>query len=443
MSEYDIATKSTTWKTLSAQISNTDTMPLQGKVIAVEGSLIRALHIYAEIGTECLIGEKRIPCEIISVSKKECLLVCYKDSNTIAIDDIVYVKGIPAVLVGQHMLGRVLDGMGLPIDNQGPLAYDTEYALHRHSGALLERPLIAEQLYTNIKVLDVFTPLGRGQRIGVFSGSGVGKSTLIGMLARHSQADVNVICLVGERGREVKELIEYELGEEGMENTVVIVSTSEESAAMRLRSVFYACAISEYFSDRGAAVSLMVDSFTRVAFAQREIGMMRGELPVARGFPNSIYKVLPQIVERCGTSPNGSITGIFTVLVEGDDEDEPVSDIVRGIVDGHIILKRELAEQMQYPAIHISSSLSRVAQKIQKNTVYNAVRVIRERLGLYEQAKDIINAGVYTSGGNRRLDMFLVHKQKLDDFLRQGTSEKPDKEDTEAFILAFAEELGV
>lgn len=431
----------TYWKKLISEVAEVETLFLQGEVFAVEGALIKARNLSTEIGSECIVGNNSVPCEVISVSDQETILISYKSHETIRVGDVVLDKGQIKVQVGKNMLGRVLNGMGTPIDGLPPILYDAKKPLRNEVPPVMECPLITEQLFTNIKVIDAFMPFGKGQRVGIFAGSGIGKSTLLGMMTRHSRSDINVVVLVGERGREVKEMVEYDIGEEGLKNTVVIAAISDESAAMRLRAVFYGCAVAEYFRDLGNDVCFMVDSFTRIAHAQREIGMMRGELPIARGYPTSLYHIFPQIVERCGTSDKGTITGIFTVLVEGDDDDEPVTDIVRGIVDGHVILSRELAHQMQYPAVYISGSLSRVANKVQDKKMYDGISKIRERLGLYEQAKDIINAGVYTPGGNRKLDQFMGYKESLDDFLKQDVDEGSNQEEVENFIYRFAERL--
>lgn len=429
------------WKTLINDIKDIDTIFLKGHVASVVGDIIHTKNIHPEIGSECVVGRNATRCEVISATRDECVIIGYENTNGIKINDEVTVRGSSGVGVCGSLLGRVIDGLGRAIDGKGKIRCVERYPLYSKSLSLLNRPLINEQLYTNIKVIDAFTPLGKGQRMGIFSGSGVGKSTLLGMIARNSNSSINVVALVGERGREVKELIEYDIGKEGMKNTVVVVASSEESPAVRMRAVYYACAIAEYFRDKGNDVCLLVDSLTRVAHAQREIGMMRGEVPVARGFPTSLYRVLPQIVERCGNAPTGSITGIFTVLVEGDDEDEPVTDIVRGILDGHIVLTRELAEQMHFPAVHISSSLSRVANRVRKTKIQKAASTIRVRLGMYEQSKDIINAGVYTSGTNKDLDIFLNLKPEFDEFIAQGISEHADIDRVEDFLVEFAERL--
>lgn len=431
----------TYWGGLIQEIDTLDILYLRGRVASVEGYIIKARYVAPSVGSECLVGTNKVLCEVIGVTNDVCILIAYEDTKDITINDEVVLLNNTEVEVCHTLLGRVINGIGKAIDGKGRIRCSSRYPLHASSPPILERPLITEQLITNVKVLDAFTPLGRGQRIGIFAGSGVGKSTLLGMIARHSTDTINVIALVGERSREVKELIEYEIGDEGMENTVVIVATSEESAAVRLRAVYYACAIAEYFRDRSYKVNLLVDSLTRVAHAQREIGMTRGEPPVARGYPTSLYRVLPQIAERCGTSMKGSITGIFTILVEGDEEDEPVSDIVRGIIDGHIILNRELAQQLQYPAVHIAMSLSRVANKVQNPSLFEAISVIRESISMYEQAKDIITAGVYTPGSNKRLDDFLAIKDELDIFLKQSIEESSDYSQLESFILNFASRL--
>ena len=418
----------TTWKDiLQTAIEYTSTTDAQGRVVAVDGLLIHVKHLRLAVGNQCKIGVD-VLAEVVSVNSEGCALLAYSDPRTVCIDDIVIPINGFKVFVGNSMLGRVINAVGKPIDNKGPLRLEALQALYAKPTSLLERPLIHQPLYTGVRAIDAFTTVGVGQRMGIFSGSGIGKSTLLGMIARHVKTDVNVVALIGERGREVREFLEYELGQEGLKRSVVIVASSEEGPSVRIRCAHFACALAEYFRDKGNNVALYMDSLTRVARAQRELGLLRGEMPAARGYPPSLDGVLSSVLERCGTAQLGSITGFFTVLVDGDDTEEPVSDIVRGLIDGHIILSRELAQAAHYPAIDIPRSLSRVASKVCESDVLDAASYIRSKISLYEQSKDIINAGVYTSGTNAQLDVFLKNKKRLDAFLKQDIAEYSDSE---------------
>ncbi len=416
----------TTWKDiLKSAIEYTSTTEVQGRVVAVDGLLIHVKNLCLAVGNQCRIRDD-VLAEVVSVNSEGCSLLAYSDTRTVCINDIVRPLNGFKVFVGNSMLGRVINAVGKPIDNKGSLRLEALQALYAKPTSLLERPLIRQVLYTGVRAIDAFTTVGIGQRIGIFSGSGVGKSTLLGMIARHVKADVNVIALIGERGREVREFLEYDLGPEGLKRSVIIVASSEEGPSVRIRCAHFACALAEYFRDKGNDVALYMDSLTRVARAQRELGLLRGEMPAARGYPPSLDGVLSSVLERCGTSRLGSITGFFTVLVDGDDIEEPVSDIVRGLIDGHIILSRDLAQASHYPAIDILRSLSRVATKVCDSDILDAASYIRSKVNLYEQSKDIINAGVYTSGTNAQLDVFLKNKKRLDVFLKQGIKEYAD-----------------
>ncbi len=415
-----------TWKDiLTTAIEYTSTAEAQGRVIAVDGLLIHVKHLRLAVGSQCKI-EDDVLAEVVSVNREGCTLLAYSDPRTVCIgDSVIPINGFK-VFVGSSMLGRVINAVGKPIDNKGPLRLEALQPLYAKPVSLLERPLIQQALYTGVRAIDAFTTIGRGQRVGIFSGSGVGKSTLLGMIARHVKTDVNVVALIGERGREVREFLEYELGPEGLKRSIVIVASSEEGPSVRIRCAHFACALAEYFRDKGSDVALYMDSLTRVARAQRELGLLRGEMPAARGYPPSLDGLLSSVLERCGTAQAGSITGFFTVLVDGDDTEEPVSDIVRGLIDGHIILNRELAQSSHYPAIDIPRSLSRVANKVCEADVLDAASYIRSKMSLYEQSKDIINAGVYTAGSNEALDAFLKGKRRLDAFLQQNIGEYAD-----------------
>lgn len=428
--------RSANWKTiLEAAIAYTKTNEAYGRVRAVDGLLIHAKNIRPTIGSQCKIGRSAIA-EVVSVNDKGCALLSYADTRGVQVGDEVHPMNGSSVFAGPAMLGRIVNGLGKPIDNKGPLRHEALCPLYAPASSLLERPLIQEQLFTGVRVIDGFTSVGKGQRMGIFAGSGVGKSTLLGMIARHVRADVNIVALIGERAREVREFVEYELGEEGLRRSIVVVASSDEGASIRIRCAHLACALAEYFRDAGKDVVLYMDSLTRVARAQRELGLFRGEVPAARGYPPSLDGVLSSIVERCGTSVSGSITGFFTVLVDGDDTEEPVSDTVRGLIDGHIILSRNLAQLSHYPAVDVPRSLSRLALKVCPKDVLEAAAYVRSKMSLYEQSKDIINAGVYTPGTNPPLDIFLKGKPKLDAFLQQGIGEHSDEQAVRAGLLA-------
>jgi flagellum-specific ATP synthase len=316
-------------------------------------------------------------------------------------------------------LGRVLDGFGKPMDGKGPIAAEGTRDLYATPPGPLEREHITEPLVTGVRAIDSLLPFGKGQRIGIFGGSGVGKSTLLGALARHHSADVSVIALIGERNREVREFLEKDLTPEGMQRTVVVVATSDMPAPLRIRAMFVALAVAEYFRDCGKSVLLVADSVTRLAMAQREIGLAAGEPPSQKGYTPSVFNLLPRIFERAGNFGSGSITGFFTVLVEGDDFNEPIADAVRAILDGHVILSRELGARGHYPAIDVLNSVSRLASKVASKDQREASRKVREALAAYRQSEDLINLGAYAAGSNAQLDSAIKLQPRLTEFLRQ------------------------
>lgn len=324
------------------------------------------------------------------------------------------------VAVGEAFLGRVIDGLGFPMDGRGPVLAVERRPLLCAPTEAMQRRRVTEILGTGIKSIDGLVTLGEGQRMGIFAGSGVGKSTLLGMIAQFTQADVNVVALVGERSREVREFIERDLGEEGLARSVVVIATSDRSSLVRIRAAYRAMAIAEWFRDRGKRVLFMMDSVTRLALAQREVGLAIGEPPTTRGFTPSVFTMLPKFLERCGTSAGrGSITGLISVLVEGDDMNEPISDAVRGILDGHIVLSRRLADRNHYPAVDTLRSISRVASDITDGRHQAAVAMVRNRLASYEEMEDLINLGAYRQGTNAEVDQAIVSKPKIDQFLKQ------------------------
>jgi flagellum-specific ATP synthase len=332
------------------------------------------------------------------------------------------------VIVGDHLLGRVLDGLGEPIDNKGGIrrSLARSYPANATPPDALTRRRISEQLCVGVRALDGILSIGKGQRVGIFAGSGVGKSTLLGMIARNTNADVNVICLTGERGREVREFIESDLGPEGLARSVVIVATSDKPPLVRLKAALVATSIAEYFRDEGKDVMLMMDSATRLAMAQREVGLAVGEPPATRGYTPSVFALLPRILERSGTSDRGTITGLYTVLVDGDDMNEPIADTVRGILDGHVVLSRALASQNHYPAIDIAQSVSRVMPQITDEEHRSAAGRLRTVMATYKEAEDLINIGAYSDGSNPRIDEARRLIEPIRAFLQQGTHECAD-----------------
>jgi flagellum-specific ATP synthase len=334
------------------------------------------------------------------------------------------------VPVSEQLLGRVVGSMGKALDGKGSVSSPERYTIYRDPPDVLTRQRIDKKIVTGVRSIDFLATVGRGQRMGIFSGSGVGKSTLLGMIARNTEADINVIALIGERGREVREFIENDLGEEGLKRSVIVVSSSNDPPLSRIRGAFTATAIAEYFRDKGNNVMLLFDSVTRFARAQREIGLAIGEPPATRGFTPSVFSTLPRLLERCGTSDEGTITGFYTILVEGDDMDEPVSDNVRGILDGHIVLARDLAAKYHYPAVDVLQSVSRLAVKVCGPKTREAAGYVRKLLAVYTEAEDLINVGAYVQGTNPEIDEAIEKMPMIREFLVQGIEEKAELADT-------------
>lgn len=410
-----------------------DVEPLRysGVVTSVRGLLIESHGPQAVLGELCSIyidrNDTMIYAEVIGIHDSTVQLMPFQNPDGIELGCQVVATGHPLqVPVSEHLLGRVIDAMGNPVDGKGPLQIDGNYPVVSAPPEALQRRVITEQLQTGVRAIDGLNAVGKGQRLGIFSGSGVGKSTIIGMVARNTSADVNVIALIGERGREVREFIENDLGPEGLARSVVVVSTSDTPALARLRGGYAATAIAEYFRDQGNDVMLLFDSVTRFAMAQREIGLTRGEAPASRGFTPSMFAELPRLLERTGTSELGSITGFYTILVEGDDMNEPVSDTVRGILDGHIVLSRNLAEKYHYPAIDVLASLSRLASKVTSPEMQKAAGLIRRLLAVYRDAEDLIHVGAYARGSSQDIDVAIERVPEINAFLQQGVQEKSD-----------------
>jgi flagellum-specific ATP synthase len=420
-------------------LHRTDPLEYGGRVTKIVGLTIESNGPTARIGDVCRVfsyqGNDYIEAEVVGFKDQRVLLMPYGKLDGIGLGSRVISTNTAFQLpVGEQLIGRVLDAMGSPMDEKGPIRHTVGYPVDQEPPKPLSRSRIREVLPLGIKAIDGLLTVGRGQRMGIFSGSGVGKSTLLGMIARYTVADVNVITLVGERGREVKDFIEKDLGPEGLKKSVLIVATSDQPAMIRLKCAMAGTAIAEYFRDRGYNVLLLMDSLTRFAMAQREIGMAVGEPPISRGFPPSVYTILPKLLERSGTSEKGSITGLYTVLVEGDDMNEPISDTVRGILDGHIVLSRALASANHYPAIDVLSSISRVMRDIVSPEHYASAGHIKNLLAVYREAQDLINIGAYKKGSNPEIDEAIAQNGKIKEFLRQGVDEEAGFEDILALL---------
>lgn len=399
-----------------------------GKVVKVVGLTIESIGPNANLKDLCIIVSqdktKRIMAEVVGFKDNRILLMPYGNVEGVGIGSTVEsTKESLKIPVGDHLLGKTLDGLGNPLDGSD-LKCSHYYSVEAAPPDPMKRKLIDEVLTLGVKAVDGLITVGKGQRIGIFAGSGVGKSTLLGMFARNTKADINVIALIGERGREVREFIERDLGEEGMKRSVVVVATSDKPALIRNKAAKTATAIAEYFRDQGKDVLLMMDSLTRFSMAQREIGLASGEPPVTRGYPPSVYSEMPMLLERAGNSEVGSITGLYTVLVDGDDFNEPITDTARGILDGHIMLSRKLSHKNHYPAIDILQSISRVMSSIAKKSHKEAANKLKTVLATYNEAEDLINIGAYKKGSNKNIDDAISKIDAVNNFLRQNVDEK-------------------
>ena len=406
-----------------------------GRVVQVIGLVIESEGPIAAVGEVCRIQSARRDghtlAEVVGFRNHHLLLMPLGELHGIHPGSEVIATGAPMRMgVGQALKGRVLDGLGKPIDGLPPIHAEHTVELNLLPPHPLKRQRIHEVFQTGIKTIDTFTPCGRGQRMGIFAGSGVGKSTLLGMMASHAAADVNVIALIGERGREVREFLERDLDETGRRKSVVIVATSNEPALHRVKGGFLAMAIAEYFRDQGLSVLLMMDSVTRLAMAQREIGLAVGEPPTTRGYTPSVFSLLPQLLERAGTGEAGAITGLFTVLVEADDMNDPIADAVRSILDGHIVLTRELATQNHYPAIDVLESVSRLSRDVCTPEELTLAGRAREQLALYRKNEDLVSIGAYQKGGNPALDDAIQRQPALRQFLCQTVEQHSARPET-------------
>ena len=423
------------FRSMIRQIHNAETYSLTGKIENIVGMSIEASGGHAAVGDICRIynGEtgSQVTAEVVGFKNDHILLMPYSDMNGISAGNFVRNTGSQLSLrVGEHLRGRIINALGQPLDGKGPLEEGTSYCIGGSYINPLSRPPIRERMEFGVKAIDGMITIGKGQRIGIFAGSGVGKSTLMGMIAKNVRADINVIALVGERGREVLEFVQRDLGEEGMRRSILVVATSDQPAMLRMKCPGVATGIAEYFRDQGYDVLLMMDSLTRFAMAQREIGLAIGEPPIARGYTPSIYTELPKLLERSGNFEKGSITGVYTVLVEGDDTNEPISDTVRGILDGHIVLSRHLANANHYPAIDVSASISRLMVEIVSPEHRQMAAQIRDILSVYEKNADLVAIGAYKPGTNRKLDFALSKIDQVNAFLRQYVEEAFTYEET-------------
>ena len=413
---------------VASRLERVDFLRVNGRVAQVVGLVLESEGPDVQVGDLCEVRFRRrdttLRAEVVGFRGDRVLLMPLGDIQDIGPGcDVVALGRTLGVHVGPALLGRVLDGLGRPMDGLGPMVTHEYYPLHAPPPHPLRRQGIDHPLSVGVRVMDGLLTLGRGQRLGIFAGSGVGKSTLLGMMARYTEADVNVIGLVGERGREVKEFMDRDLGPEGVRRSVVVVATSDQPPLVRLKAALTATAVAEYFRDQGASVLLMMDSVTRVAMAQRDVGLAVGEPPATRGYTPSVFAFLPRLLERAGAGERGSITGIYNVLVEGDDMNEPVADTVRGILDGHVVLSRSIAARNHYPAVDVLRSVSRVMPAVATPEHIAAAGRVREVLSIYEEAQDLVNIGAYKAGSNPKIDWALANLNAVQTFLRQDVAQ--------------------
>ncbi|MEK4970397.1 flagellar protein export ATPase FliI [Cytobacillus sp. FSL R7-0696] len=415
---------------LLEEIHVTDSFKKYGRVKRVVGLMIESQGPVSSIGDVCYIhvqGKKsrKIRAEVVGFKDENIILMPYTTVTDISPGSLVETTGKPLeIKVGTSLVGNVLDSLGQPLDGSLLPKGLREVPTEQEPPNPLLRPPISEPIEVGVRLIDSLLTVGNGQRVGIFAGSGVGKSTLLGMIARNTKADINVIALIGERGREVREFIERDLGLEGLKRSIVIVATSDQPPLMRIKGAYTATAIAEYFRGKGMKVMMLMDSVTRVAMAQREIGLAIGEPPTTKGYTPSVFSVLPKLLERTGTSIEGSITAFYTVLVDGDDMNEPIADTVRGILDGHYVLDRELANKGQYPAVDVLKSISRVMNQISSKRHIKAAESLRESLSTYRQSEDLINIGAYKKGSSQEIDRAIALYPQILNFLKQQTDEK-------------------
>ncbi|MBT3342344.1 MAG: FliI/YscN family ATPase [Gemmatimonadetes bacterium] len=409
-------------------IEATDPMLRYGKVTQIIGLIIESIGpADVAMGEICLVGDPHahhIEAEVVGFRGERVLLMPLGEIEGIRPETEVFpTRSSLQVPVGETLKGRIIDGLGKAIDGEGPIHTLERRHVHSVAPDPLQRSRVSESIGTGVRAIDGMASIGKGQRLGIFSGSGVGKSTLLGMISRNSEADVNVIALVGERGKEVLDFIEDSLGPQGLQRSVVIVATSEQPALIRLKAAFTATTIAEYFREQGQNVVLMMDSLTRVAMAQREIGLAAGEPPTTKGYTPSVFALLPRLLERAGSTKMGSITGLYTVLVEGDEMDDPIADSARAILDGHIVLSRRLASRGHYPPIDVMESISRSMKDVSSDAHWERAMEIKGMMAAYAEAEDLVNIGAYARGSNPRIDRALDYIEPIEQYLRQGGSE--------------------
>jgi len=428
-------------------IDEADLARRHGYVSNLIGLIIEVTGLQAEIGEVCLVEGGRgedarpaVPAEVVGFREGRTLLMPLGELHGIGPGTRVLASGAPfRIAVGDDLLGRIVDGLGRPDDGL-PAAAGTPRSTIAAPPAALSRPRIRERVGLGVRALDALVPCGRGQRLGIFAGSGVGKSSLLGMIARSTSASINVIALVGERGREVREFIERDLGD-ALSRSVVVVATSDQPALVRIKAAFTATTIAEHFRDQGHDVMLMMDSVTRFAMAQREVGLAIGEPPATRGYTPSVFALLPRLLERAGTSADGSITALYTVLVDGDDMNEPIADAARSILDGHVVLARSLAHAGHYPAIDVLQSVSRLTGEIVDESVAEAGQRLRAALAALREKEDLVAIGAYQHGTDRLLDAALAHRSSIESFLRQRVDERSDPAEADERLLSLADSL--
>ncbi len=415
-----------------------------GRVRRVTGLIVETTPLPLPVGSLCRVfsrlSRQAVEAEVVGFRENATLMMPLGEMRGIGPGDRVESSTTEQVVaVGEHLLGRVLDGMGRPMDGKGPIVATATYPIYADPPDPVLRPRIADVLSTGIRAIDGFMTVGKGQRIGIMAGTGVGKSVLLGMLARYTKTQVSVVSLVGERGREVRDFIDRDLGPEGMARSVVVIATSDQPAPVRVKAPFVATAIAEFFRDQGADVTLLMDTVTRMAMAQRDIGGSVGEVAAAKGYTPSTFALLPRLMERAGRSPSGSITGFYTVLVEGDDMNEPIADATRGILDGHIVLSRRLAHRNHYPAIDVLESISRVQSEIVPREQLQASRRLRQCLATFKEAEELINIGAYVPGANPDIDKARNVMPELNAILQQDMLDNTPYENTMRKIMEVAQ----
>jgi flagellum-specific ATP synthase len=431
-------------KRLTNAIGECKTIKLTGKVTQIVGLVIETSGPSVSVGELCYVypktpNAKPIPAEVVGFREGKVMLMPVGEMAGVGPGcEVVAAQKMLQVKVGDELLGRILDGLGNPMDDLPPISSKIEYPLQAPPPPPLTRPRINENLYVGVRAVDGLITMGSGQRIGIMAGSGVGKSTLLSMIARNTEADISVIALIGERGREVRDFIERDLGEEGLKRAVVVVATSDQPALVRIKGAMTATAIAEYFRDTGHRVILMMDSVTRFAMAQREVGLTIGEPPATRGYTPSVFALLPRLLERAGTSDTGSITGIYTVLVDGDDMNEPIADAVRSILDGHIVLSRNIAAQNHFPAIDVLGSVSRVMNEVVTPEHLQAAQNMRALMATYRDAEDLIHIGAYVKGSSKRIDAAIAKIDAINDFLCQGIFEVDTYDVTKKKLISIS-----